>query len=67
MNRREFIPLLAAAVTMRTGTSLSQQGRKIWKIGILTSIQRPVSIEESFYGGFLEGMRERGYVEGGTT
>jgi ABC-type uncharacterized transport system substrate-binding protein len=63
MNRREFIPLLAAVVAMRPDTSLSQQARKIWKIGILSSIQRPVSIEESFYGGFLEGMRERGYVE----
>ena len=37
---------------------------KIWRIGFLSSIARPADLGAHYYGGFLDGMRELGYVEG---
>jgi putative ABC transport system substrate-binding protein len=68
IKRREFIAVLggAAAVAQVLGSTKAhaQLTRKVWRIGFLASAQRPVSIESTSYGGFLQGMRELGYVEG---
>ena len=68
MNRREFITLLggaaAAASVLGTTTAHAQRAGKVWRIGFLASAERPVSIESAAYGGFLQGMRELGHVEG---
>jgi putative ABC transport system substrate-binding protein len=68
LRRREFIAALggAAAVVPVLGSTKAhaQRAGKVWRIGYLASAQRPVSIESTSYGGFLQGMRELGYVEG---
>jgi len=68
MKRRDFITLLggaaAAASVFGTTTAHAQRAGRVWRIGFLASAPRPVSIEASPYGGFLQGMRELGYVEG---
>ena len=42
----------------------AQQPRKLWRIGLISGLSRPASIEASALGGILVGMREHGYVEG---
>jgi hypothetical protein len=42
----------------------AQQAGKVSRIGFLASGLRPVSIESGQYGGFPQGMRELGHVEG---
>ncbi len=37
---------------------------KIWRVGFLSLRRRPASIDAHFIGGLLQGLRERGYVEG---
>ncbi len=37
---------------------------KLWRIGFLAPRKQPASMEADFIGGFPQGMRERGYVEG---
>jgi putative tryptophan/tyrosine transport system substrate-binding protein len=69
MRRRDFITLLGGAAVMALAilgstTANAQRDGKVWRIGFLASAQRPLSIETSQYGGFLQGMRELGYVEG---
>ena len=48
--------------------ALAQQGakavEKIWRVGFLVPRKRPASIDADFIGGFAQGMRERGYIEG---
>jgi putative ABC transport system substrate-binding protein len=68
IRRREFITIVGGAATAAsvfgTTTAHAQRAGKVWRIGFLASAQRPVSIEASPYGGFLQGMRELGHVEG---
>jgi putative ABC transport system substrate-binding protein len=40
------------------------QQTKLWRIGLLSGVTRPNSIGTSSFGGFLQGMRHLGYVEG---
>jgi putative tryptophan/tyrosine transport system substrate-binding protein len=63
MRRREFITLLGGVAAWPLAARAQQAG-KVWRVGFLASGQRPVSIESSQYGGFLQGMRELGHVEG---
>jgi hypothetical protein len=67
IRRREFITVVggaaAAASVLGTTAPHAQRAGKVWRIGFLASAPRPVSIEASPYGGFLQGMRELGYVE----
>ena len=37
---------------------------KIWRVGFLSPLRRPDSIDIHYIGGFPRGMRERGYIEG---
>ena len=37
---------------------------KSWRVGFLSPRGRPASFDADFIGGFLSGMRERGYAEG---
>ena len=41
-----------------------QQAGKVWRVGFLAAGSRPASIEAGQYGGFPQGMRELGHVEG---
>ena len=63
LKRRAFITLLGGAAAMPLAAR-AQQGGKLWRIGYLSGIARPPSLQASYFGGFLEGMRELGYIEG---
>ena len=65
MNIRRKILIALGAVAFGTPfSSYAQPKNKLWRIGFLVSSARPPSIDAHFIGGFLRGMRERGYVEG---
>jgi putative ABC transport system substrate-binding protein len=64
MRRREFITLLGGAAAAWPLVARAQRSAKVSRIGFLASGLRPVSIESSQYGGFAQGMRELGHVEG---
>jgi putative tryptophan/tyrosine transport system substrate-binding protein len=63
MRRRQFIAGLGSAVAWPV-VARAQQTGKVWRIGFLASGLRPISIESSQYGGFPQGMRELGHVDG---
>jgi putative ABC transport system substrate-binding protein len=42
----------------------AQQLTKVWRIGFLAGGARPALVETHHLGGFLEGMRELGYIDG---
>jgi ABC-type uncharacterized transport system substrate-binding protein len=62
MKRREFITLLGGALLW--SLRARAQSAKIWRVGFLSGAARPVSLESSQWGGFLQGMREHGLTEG---
>jgi putative tryptophan/tyrosine transport system substrate-binding protein len=64
MTRREFITLLGGAAVAWPIAAHAQQPRKVWRIGFIAGASRPASLEVSQFGGFQQGMREHGYVEG---
>jgi len=45
---------------------LARAQERIPRIGFISGISRPEPLEAGYFGGFLQGMRERGYVEGKT-
>ena len=63
MRRREFIAAAGGLAAAWPIAARAQEG-KVWRIGFLAFGQRPASIEASQYGGFPQGMRELGHVEG---
>jgi len=60
MDRRGFVAMMGGGLAAPRAFA---QGLKVWRIGFLAGSTRPPSMEESIFGGFLQGMRERGYVE----
>jgi putative ABC transport system substrate-binding protein len=61
--RRRLLRVLALFATATAFGSLAQQSGKLWRVGFL-ALRRPVSLESDQFGGFSQGMRELGYVEG---
>ncbi len=61
VKRRTVFGILGSAAVWPLA-ALAQQ-RKIWRVGFVSGSVRPEVIENSFIGGFLQGMRELGYVE----
>jgi len=63
MKRRAllFAGSLSLAVPLR---SFAHPSGKVWRIGFLSFPSRQSSLETGRYGAFLQGMRERGYMEG---
>jgi ABC-type uncharacterized transport system substrate-binding protein len=64
MQRRSFLTLLGGATATWPLAARAQQAGKVWRVAFLAAGSRPVSIESSQWGGFLQGMRELGLVEG---
>jgi putative ABC transport system substrate-binding protein len=62
-NRRKLLIMLGAGALAAPLGSFAQQQGKIWRVGFL-SLRRPASLNSDFYGAFLQGMRDLGYVEG---
>jgi putative ABC transport system substrate-binding protein len=63
MGRREFVALLGGAAAWPVAAR-AQQPANVWRVGFLAGASRPASLGSSVYGGFVQGMRELGYVEG---
>src|SRR5438067_12462991 len=43
----------------------AQQQVKVWRLGVLSIRARPTSFDRDvYYGAFLRGLRELGYIEG---
>jgi putative tryptophan/tyrosine transport system substrate-binding protein len=62
MRRREFISGIAGTIL---GAPLAAHGGpKLRRIGVLSGLMRPASIEKSTFASFLDGMRKLGYAEG---
>ena len=63
IRRRQFLIAAGAllAAPLRVG---AQQPAKVWRIGHLELGSRQMSLDTGRQGAFLQGMRERGYVEG---
>lgn len=66
--RRETIAALGAGLLAGVLPAFAQQAPtpagKIWRVGFLVPRHRSASMDTEFNGGFPQGMRERGYVEG---
>ena len=61
--RRGIVLGLAASTLVAPFAFFSQQPGKIWRIGFLGGGEKPRSVALTYYGAFLNGMREQGYVE----
>jgi putative ABC transport system substrate-binding protein len=61
VNRRAFITLVGGAAGWPLAARAQQVG-KVWRIGILVGQSRQAPFPQ--YDGFVQGMRELGYVEG---
>jgi len=62
-NRRRLVIAFGAGALAAPLASWAQQG-KVWRIGFISGAAPPASLETAPQGGFLQGMRELGYVEG---
>jgi len=62
MRRRAFITLLGGAAAAWPLAARAKQAGKVWRIGVLSGASRETAFTN--YEGFLQGMRELGYVEG---
>ena len=66
-HRRKLLAALstgALAVPFGVFAQPAKPADKIWRVGFLGPRNRPASMDADFIGGFPQGMRERGYVEG---
>ena len=61
MIRRDFIKFIIASLASHPLAATAQ--RSIPVIGALSPAARPAQFDSSIYDGFLQGMRELGYVE----
>lgn len=61
--RRRLVMAIGAGAVTAPFRAYAQQG-KVWRVGILASRSRPVSLESDAFNQFLHGMRELGYIEG---
>ena len=59
MDRRVFILTTASALLAAPLTAETQQAGKVYRIGVLAGVPTP-PVQDAF----LQGLRERGYVEG---
>jgi putative tryptophan/tyrosine transport system substrate-binding protein len=62
MIRRDFIKFIIASLASHPLAATAQ--RSIPVIGALSAAARPAQFDSTVYDGFLQGMRELGYVEG---
>ena len=63
-SRRRLLFVISASVLAAPFGAFAQQQGKVWRVGFLASFARPPSIDSHYFGGFVRGMRDLGYVEG---
>ena len=63
-NRRKLVIALGAGALAAPLRSFAQQPSKVWRVGFLSTRNRPISLDSDVFGAFRQGMRELGYVEG---
>ncbi|HXR55475.1 MAG TPA: ABC transporter substrate-binding protein [Casimicrobiaceae bacterium] len=63
-NRRKLIVALGAGALAAPLASIAQQQGKVWRVGFLYFGSLQSSLDSGRYNAFLQGMRERGYIEG---
>jgi len=64
-NRRKLISALLVATALAAPFgSFAQQPAKVWRIGYLDFGSRKTMMDAGRYAALIEGLRERGYVEG---
>ena len=61
--RRIGVVILALSLTLAPVVGAAQPAGKVWRIGVLTT-GNPRSAPPANWDGFLQGLRESGYVEG---
>ena len=61
MKRRDFIALLGGTAAAWPLAAGAEQSGKIWRLGLISGGSRAAVTE--FIAAFLEGMKERGYIE----
>jgi hypothetical protein len=64
MDRRRFIGAVAGGLLAAPRILAAQPPAKVWRIGLLSAITRQSFADIGYYGAFVQGMREHGYVEG---
>ena len=62
MDRRAFIAGVAGGLVGARSVAVAQSAPKVYRIGFLGGT--PPTAEASLWGGFLQGLRELGYIEG---
>ena len=63
-NRRKLIVALGASALAAPLVSDAQKQDKVWRLGYLDFGTRKSMVEAGRYAALIEGLRERGYVEG---
>ena len=64
IRRRQLIIALGAGALAPLAPFAQQPAGKVWRIGIVSSYPQTVARGEDYYGAFVAGLRELGYVEG---
>jgi putative tryptophan/tyrosine transport system substrate-binding protein len=62
--RRELLVALGAGAVIAPVSVFAQSQTKVWRVGFLHEFNRPAAIENTYFGAFVEGMRDLGYVVG---
>jgi len=66
ISRRTLVGALGLGAVALPLFARAQAKERVPKIGFISGISRPESLETSYFGGFIQGMRERGHIEGKT-
>src|SRR5262245_10354650 len=64
MRRREFITLLGSAVAAWPLTARAQQGKRMRRIGVLSSLAADDPETQARHAAFLQGLQEWGWTTG---
>lgn len=64
INRRKIIVAVGVCAVVSPLHSFAQQQGKVWRVGVLSTRNRPASLDADAFGAFQREMRELGYVEG---
>ena len=63
--RRAWLAALGAGALAAPFRSLAQQAARVWRVGYIDFGSRQSTVDSGRHAALLQGLRERGYVEGG--